>query len=80
MVNFRDPNVILKDGWALVKLCHAIDSLYLWEFFTSLDYEWSVIRGRRPYRWTIWLICLLIDILPYTHVCPGGRDPESGWY
>jgi len=58
MVNFRDPNVILKDGWALVKLCHAIDSLYLWEFFTSLDYEWSVIRGRRPYRWTIWIYSL----------------------
>ncbi|KAH9962345.1 hypothetical protein BC827DRAFT_1197781 [Russula dissimulans] len=29
--------------------------LYIWEFFTHLDYEWSVIRGHRPYRWTIWL-------------------------
>jgi hypothetical protein len=28
-----------------------------WEFFTTLDYEWSVIRGRRPYWWTIW-VCL----------------------
>ena len=26
-----------------------------WEFFTTLDYEWDVIRGRRPYRWTIWV-------------------------
>jgi hypothetical protein len=26
-----------------------------WEFFTTLDYEWGVIRGRRPYRWTIWV-------------------------
>lgn len=26
-----------------------------WEFFVNLDYEWSVIRGRRPYRWTIWV-------------------------
>jgi hypothetical protein len=26
-----------------------------WEFFTTLDYEWSIIRGRRPYRWTIWV-------------------------
>lgn len=26
-----------------------------WEFFINLDYEWSVIRGRRPYRWTIWV-------------------------
>lgn len=26
-----------------------------WEFVTTLDYEWDVIRGRRPYRWTIWV-------------------------
>jgi hypothetical protein len=26
-----------------------------WEFVTTLDYEWSVIRGRRPYVWTIWV-------------------------
>src|SRR5712691_9397461 len=26
-----------------------------WEFFTTLDYEFNVIRGRRPYRWTIWV-------------------------
>ncbi|KAH9993639.1 hypothetical protein BJV77DRAFT_1067218 [Russula vinacea] len=29
--------------------------LYLWEIFTTLDYEWRVIRGRLPYRWTIWI-------------------------
>jgi hypothetical protein len=26
-----------------------------WEFFVTLDYELSVIRGDRPYRWTIWV-------------------------
>ncbi len=26
-----------------------------WEFVTTLCYEWRVIRGRRPYRWTIWV-------------------------
>ena len=26
-----------------------------WEFFTNLDYEFDIIRGRRPYRWTIWV-------------------------
>jgi hypothetical protein len=26
-----------------------------WEYFTTLDYEWRVIRGRLPYRWTIWV-------------------------
>ncbi|KAH9984831.1 hypothetical protein BJV77DRAFT_1035671 [Russula vinacea] len=58
MVNFRDPTVVALDSWALIKLCHALGSLYFWEFFTNLDYEWSVFRGHRPYRWTIWIYSL----------------------
>jgi hypothetical protein len=26
-----------------------------WEFVTTLDYEWSVFRRHRPFRWTIWV-------------------------
>jgi hypothetical protein len=26
-----------------------------WEFVTNLDYEWSFIRGRQPYRWAMWV-------------------------
>ena len=26
-----------------------------WEFVTTLDYEWDVLRGHRPFRWTIWV-------------------------
>ncbi|KAI9441046.1 hypothetical protein F5148DRAFT_829760 [Russula earlei] len=55
MTNFNDVNVIAQDFWALVKFWHAIDGLYIWEFFTTLDYEWSIIQRRRPYRSTIWL-------------------------
>ncbi|KAH9988673.1 hypothetical protein BJV77DRAFT_1160891 [Russula vinacea] len=29
-----------------------------WEYITTLDYEWDFIRGRRPYRWTIWIYSL----------------------
>jgi hypothetical protein len=36
---------------------------FSWEFITTLDYEWSVIRGRRPYRWSIWVRNLRIDVL-----------------
>jgi len=39
----------------VVKFWHTVDGLFIWEFVTTLDYEWSVIRGRRPYRWTIWV-------------------------
>ncbi|KAF8492837.1 hypothetical protein F5888DRAFT_880217 [Russula emetica] len=42
--------------------------IYIWEFFTTLHYEWSVIRGHQRYRWSIWiysvsrLCCLAIVI------------------
>src|SRR6266481_4058674 len=26
-----------------------------WEYLTTLDFEFDVIRRRRPYRWTIWV-------------------------
>jgi len=55
MVDFQDPVVILNEYQAFVKLCHALGGLYIWEFLTTLDYEWNVIQGRRHYRWTIWI-------------------------
>ncbi|KAH9956524.1 hypothetical protein BC827DRAFT_1270890 [Russula dissimulans] len=58
MVNFRDPVEIAQDQLAVTKLWHAMAGLYMWEFVTTLDYEWSIIRGHRPYRWTIWIYCL----------------------
>ena len=33
----------------------SLPCVFSWEFFTTLDYEWSIIQGRRPYRWTIWV-------------------------
>lgn len=42
-----------------------------WEFFTTLGYEWSIIQGRRSYRWTIW-VCSEV-VLPYVlHRPPRG--------
>ncbi|KAI9510389.1 hypothetical protein F5148DRAFT_1336884 [Russula earlei] len=58
MANHNDPSVIAQDSWTMAKLFLALDGLYMWEFFTTLDYEWSVIQKRRPYRWTIWLYSL----------------------
>jgi hypothetical protein len=36
---------------------HKLKGYYFssWEFFTNLDFEWSIIQGRRRYRWTIWV-------------------------
>jgi len=52
------PIVISREVFSVVKLWHTVYGLYIWEFFTTLDYEWSIIRRHRPYRWTIWLYSL----------------------
>ncbi|KAI9511309.1 hypothetical protein F5148DRAFT_355582 [Russula earlei] len=56
MANNNNPAVIAQDFFG--KLFLTVNGLYIWEFFTTLDYEWSVIQQRRPYRWTIWLYSL----------------------
>ncbi|KAH9954839.1 hypothetical protein BC827DRAFT_1272171 [Russula dissimulans] len=43
---------------AVKNFWHVMSGLYIWEFFTTLELEWNVIRGRRPYRWTIWVYSL----------------------
>ncbi len=30
----------------LMAACHS------WEFFTTLDFEWEVFTGRRPWKWS----------------------------
>ncbi|KAH9988694.1 hypothetical protein BJV77DRAFT_730093 [Russula vinacea] len=55
MVNFRDPSVVATDSLATSKFWHVVNGLFIWEFLTTLDFEWSIIQGRRRYRWTIWI-------------------------
>jgi hypothetical protein len=54
--------VLARCGWSFHVSLHRFPAPYVtqsslsrWEFFTTLDYEWRVIRGRLPYRWTIWV-------------------------
>jgi len=68
MVDFQNPAVIERDYLAAMKLYHVVNGVFIWEFFVTLDYEWSVIRGHRPYRWTIWIysltrVCTLIAVI-----------------
>ncbi|KAI0281972.1 hypothetical protein BGY98DRAFT_156449 [Russula aff. rugulosa BPL654] len=55
MVNFQNPITFAREFAATVNLWHTTDGIFIWEFFTTLDYEWNVIRGHEPYRWTIWV-------------------------
>jgi len=58
MTNFRDPATILMDEFTVLKFWHVVDGIFIWEFVTNLGFEWSVIQGRRPYKWTIWIYSL----------------------
>ncbi|KAF8261449.1 hypothetical protein EI94DRAFT_1745958 [Lactarius quietus] len=55
MTNFQDPKVVQADGAAFMKVLYVVGGVYIWEFFTSLWFEWQIITGKRSYRWSIWL-------------------------
>ncbi|KAN0118763.1 hypothetical protein V8E52_004874 [Russula decolorans] len=58
MANFRDPIAISRESDEVNRFWSFVDGVFIWEFIVTLDYEWSVIRGRRPYGWTIWIYSL----------------------
>jgi len=51
----REPNYLVLLTDVQVMFFHTVYGVFFWEFFTTLDYEWRVIRGHIPYRWTIWI-------------------------
>jgi len=51
----RDKTHVHISTAILEKFWHTISGLYIWEFVTNLGYELDILRGRRPYRWTIWI-------------------------
>ncbi|KAH9074399.1 hypothetical protein EDB83DRAFT_1960332 [Lactarius deliciosus] len=55
MTKWDDPILLLRDYFILTKLFHAIGSLYIWETVLTAGFELDVLRGKRPYKWTIWL-------------------------
>ncbi|KAI9430857.1 hypothetical protein H4582DRAFT_1352571 [Lactarius indigo] len=53
MVNFHDPAVIKADFAVFVNFMHCLDGIFLWDFFTTMDFEWEYITGKRNFRWTL---------------------------
>lgn len=41
-----------------------------WEYVTTLDFEWSVVRGRRPFRWSI-IVSAAVSAAPLSHAIWG---------
>ncbi|KAI0282907.1 hypothetical protein BC826DRAFT_1062677 [Russula brevipes] len=52
MVNWRNPNALLHQLEAFVKVVHFVTGIYIWEFVSTLNFEWSIFRGRRQRSWT----------------------------
>ncbi|KAF9078712.1 hypothetical protein BDP27DRAFT_1206997 [Rhodocollybia butyracea] len=53
MPDWTSQAEITKDGLAFSKFMHALLGLYIWEWFTSLQFDWDYIRGKRQFRWPL---------------------------
>ncbi|KAF8259722.1 hypothetical protein EI94DRAFT_1750788 [Lactarius quietus] len=53
MVNWNNPQTVLAESFALVKFVHVVDGIYIWEYFTTLWFEWQVLTKRRPWKWSM---------------------------
>ncbi|EIM84470.1 uncharacterized protein STEHIDRAFT_148503 [Stereum hirsutum FP-91666 SS1] len=53
MVNWNDPATVAAEEFALVKFLHVLDGIFIWEYFSTIRYEWEVVTRRRPWRWTM---------------------------
>ncbi|KAJ7668017.1 hypothetical protein B0H17DRAFT_1088372 [Mycena rosella] len=51
MVDWQSPDEVAKDGVAFGKFMHVLLGLYIWEWFTSLSFDWDYISGKRRFRW-----------------------------
>ncbi|KAI0056988.1 hypothetical protein BV25DRAFT_1920530 [Artomyces pyxidatus] len=63
---------------AVIKLDHVLGGIYMWEIVTSLDYEWSIVAGKRPYGWTLWvyLLCRWSALIAWA-ILFGGLDSSA---
>ncbi|KAI0806184.1 hypothetical protein BC629DRAFT_1580668 [Irpex lacteus] len=51
MVDWQSQTEIIHDSEAFSRLMHALLGLYIWEFATSLDFDWDFIVGRKKFKW-----------------------------
>lgn len=42
---------IQQDAAAFNKFMHTLLGLYIWEWFTSLDFDWQYLSGQKTFRW-----------------------------
>ncbi|KIY48789.1 hypothetical protein FISHEDRAFT_42624 [Fistulina hepatica ATCC 64428] len=53
MVDWKSTAEVEKDGLVFSKFMHALLGLYIWEWATSLGFDWEVISRKRKFRWPL---------------------------
>jgi len=71
MVNWQSKDEIAQDGVAFGRFMHVLLGLYIWEWFTSLGFDWSYVSGQRRFRWPMIFYflnryCLLFALIGIT--------------
>ncbi|KAH9062367.1 hypothetical protein EDB87DRAFT_1682029 [Lactarius vividus] len=49
-----EKDEVSRSDLALIKLEHSLAGIYIWETVFTMGFELDVLRGKRPYKWTIW--------------------------
>ncbi|PIL23356.1 hypothetical protein GSI_14667 [Ganoderma sinense ZZ0214-1] len=53
MVDWKSPEELAKDSASFDRFMHTLLGLYLWEFITSLPFDWQYITGKRKFKWPL---------------------------
>ncbi|KAJ3969075.1 hypothetical protein EV361DRAFT_372195 [Lentinula raphanica] len=53
MPDWSSQGEVQLDAEALLKLTHVLMGVYVWEWFLTIDFDWELITGKRPFRWPI---------------------------
>jgi len=48
-----------------VHVVHLFDGIFIWEFVTTLGFEWEVFTGKRPWKWSfvVYLVARLLALM-----------------
>jgi len=55
MTNFKDPNVLNNDFNFFNQFTACLNGIYMWDFLTTLWFEWEFLTGKRKFKWTLLL-------------------------
>ncbi|THU90788.1 hypothetical protein K435DRAFT_727849 [Dendrothele bispora CBS 962.96] len=81
MVYWQSPVTLADNTLSFDKFLHVILGIYLWEFFTTFDFDWMFITRQKRFRWSLILYfygryAMLITLIGYI-IALDVRDPVN---